>query len=112
MGVLLSNHLARIMFAQHIEVAAEAAREGVVLLKNGVPCRYATPLDDISSYGEVIYEMGCGEMACWNDSLIFPATEVAKKGGVTLLLMGLDLSIEAESLDRVDLLLPGYTRLN
>ncbi|KAJ6751698.1 hypothetical protein OIU85_002154 [Salix viminalis] len=88
MGVLLSNHLARIMFAQHIEVAAEAAREGVVLLKNGVPCRYATPLDDISSYGEVIYEMGCGEMACWNDSLIFPATEAAKKAGVTLLLMG------------------------
>lgn len=82
---------------EHIEVAAEAAREGVVLLKNGVPCRYATPLDDISSYGEVIYEMGCGEMACWNDSLIFPATEAAKEAGVTLLLMGLDLSIEAES---------------
>ncbi|KAG5254610.1 beta-D-xylosidase [Salix suchowensis] len=59
----------------------------VVLLKNGVPCRYATPLDDISSYGEVIYEMGCGEMACWNDSLIFPATEAAKKAGVTMLLM-------------------------
>ena len=56
--------------------------------------------------------MGCGEMACWNDSLIFPATEAAKKAGATLLLMGLDLSIEAESLDRVDLLLQGYTRLN
>ncbi|KAJ6314599.1 hypothetical protein OIU78_018137 [Salix suchowensis] len=83
---------------EHIEVAAEAAREGLFFLKMkfnsrdefyiGVPCRYATPLDDISSYGEVIYEMGCGEMACWNDSLIFPATEAAKKAGVTMLLMG------------------------
>uniref|UniRef100_A0A6M2F849 Glycoside hydrolase family 3 C-terminal domain-containing protein n=1 Tax=Populus davidiana TaxID=266767 RepID=A0A6M2F849_9ROSI len=129
-----------------IELAAEAAREGAVLLKNindtlpldpakfkniavigphanstaamvgnyaGVPCRYVTPvLDGISSFGEVIYEMGCGEMACRNDSLILPAMEAAKKADATLLLVGLDLSIEAESLDREDLLLPGYqTRL-
>jgi beta-D-xylosidase 4 len=56
----------------------------------------------------MIYEMGCGEMACRNDSLIFPAMEAAKKADATLLLMGLDLSIEAENLDREDLLLPGY----
>lgn len=36
MGVLLSNHLARIMFAPMniFELATEAAKEGVVLLKN------------------------------------------------------------------------------
>ncbi|KAF9666447.1 hypothetical protein SADUNF_Sadunf16G0230300 [Salix dunnii] len=53
----------RVCSDEHIEVAAEAAREGVVLLKNA-----------------------------------------AKKAGATLLLMGLDLSIEAESLDRVGLI--------
>ena len=47
-------------------------------------------------------------MACRNDSVIFPAMEAAKKADATLLLMGLDLSIEAENLDREDLLLPGY----
>jgi beta-D-xylosidase 4 len=56
----------------------------------------------------MIYEIGCGEMACRNDSVIFPAMEAAKKADATLLLMGLDLSIEAENLDREDLLLPGY----
>jgi beta-D-xylosidase 4 len=56
----------------------------------------------------MIYEMGCGEMACRNDSVIFPAMEAAKKADATLLLMSLDLSIEAENLDREDLLLPGY----
>lgn len=48
-------------------------------------------------------------MACRNDSLFFTAMEAAKKADATLLLMGLDLSIEAEStLEREDLLLPGY----
>lgn len=52
--------------------------------------------------------MGCGEITCKNDSLIFPAMKAAKKADATILFMGLDLSVEAESLDRVDLLLPGY----
>jgi beta-D-xylosidase 4 len=34
--------------------------------------------------------------------------ESAKKADATIILAGIDLSIEAESLDRDDLLLPGY----
>lgn len=51
--------------------------------------------------------MGC-DVACQNESLIFPAMTAAKKADATILVVGLDLSVEAEGLDRVDLLLPGY----
>ncbi|CAH9055689.1 unnamed protein product [Cuscuta europaea] len=126
---------------EHIELAAEAAREGTVLLKNanqtlplqshhiktlalvgphanatevmignykGVPCKYTSPLEGFAMYSKVDYKMGCGDVQCKNESLIFPAMKAAKKADATVILAGLDLSIEAEGLDRVDLLLPGY----
>lgn len=54
--------------------------------------------------------MGCGEVLCKNESLIFPAMKAAKKADATIILAGLDLTVEAESLDRDTLLLPGYQR--
>ncbi|KAF8392685.1 hypothetical protein HHK36_023034 [Tetracentron sinense] len=125
---------------EHIELAIEAAREGIVLLKNdndtlplssnnfknlavigphanatkvmvgnyaGIPCQYSSPLDAFSAIANVTYEIGCDVM-CKNETLIFPAMQVAKNADATILFVGLDLSVEAESLDRVDLLLPGY----
>ncbi|XP_038680677.1 probable beta-D-xylosidase 5 [Tripterygium wilfordii] len=126
---------------EHLELAAEAAREGIVLLKNennalplkaseikklaivgphanatsamignyaGIPCRYVSPINGFTKFGEVIYERGCDGVACKNQSLILPAIEAAKNADATILFVGLDLSVEAESLDRNDLLLPGY----
>nr|XP_011460171.1 PREDICTED: beta-xylosidase/alpha-L-arabinofuranosidase 1-like [Fragaria vesca subsp. vesca] len=126
---------------EHIELAREAAKEGIVLLKNanetlpfnsnkikklavvgphanattamignyaGIPCKFVSPLDAFSNYGEVRYEMGCDGVKCVNESLIFPAMQAAKEADVTIIFAGLDLSVEAESLDRTDLLLPGY----
>ncbi|KAL7129715.1 hypothetical protein ABFS83_13G086800 [Erythranthe nasuta] len=126
---------------ENIELATEAARQGIVLLKNanqtlplksnkiktiavvgphanatsamignyaGVPCRFTSPIDGFSKYGKVKYETGCGEVFCKNESLIFPAVRAAKKADATVLVVGLDLTVEAESLDRTDLLLPGY----
>ncbi|XP_052210535.1 probable beta-D-xylosidase 5 [Diospyros lotus] len=126
---------------EHIELAAEAARQGIVLLKNenetlplnsgeiktiavvgphanateamignyaGVPCRYVSPIDGFSAFGKVEYERGCADIACKNESLIFPAMRAAKKADATVIVVGLDLSVEAEGSDRVDLLLPGY----
>ncbi|KAF8387699.1 hypothetical protein HHK36_026353 [Tetracentron sinense] len=125
---------------EHIELATEAAREGIVLLKNanetlplssdkfknlavvgphanatnimignyaGIPCKYTSPLDAFSAIGGVTYATGCDDVLCKNESLIFPAMQVAKNADATILVVGLDLSIEAESMDRVDLLLPG-----
>ncbi|XP_031249789.1 probable beta-D-xylosidase 5 [Pistacia vera] len=125
---------------QNIELATEAAREGIVLLKNdehtlplnssnfktlavvgphanatkamvgnyaGIPCRYTSPIGGFSAYANVSYSMGCGDIACKNDSLIFPAVQTAMNADATIILVGLDLSVEAEGLDRENLLLPG-----
>ncbi|KAJ4845838.1 hypothetical protein Tsubulata_046738 [Turnera subulata] len=74
----------------------------------GVPCKIVTPLDALSAYGEVDYQVGCAEMRCRSDSLIFPAMQAAEKADATIIVAGIDLSIEAESRDREDLLLPSF----
>lgn len=131
---------------ENIELATEAAREGIVLLKNskgtlplsranfknlavigphvnatlamignyafdpknaGSPCQYTTPIKGFSSYANVRYAFGCDDVKCENVSSINYALEVAKNADATIILAGLDLSIEAEGLDRSHLLLPG-----
>ncbi|XP_030960419.1 beta-xylosidase/alpha-L-arabinofuranosidase 1-like [Quercus lobata] len=73
----------------------------------GSPCRYTSPIDGFSTYGKVNYAAGCGDVKCKDASLIPPAVEAAKTADATIIVTGLDLSIEAEGLDRLDLLLPG-----
>ncbi|KAI9198110.1 hypothetical protein LWI28_010377 [Acer negundo] len=123
------------------DLHGEAAREGIVLLKNdnqtlplnsakiktlaivgphanatkamignyaGIPCQIVSPIDAFSEHGKVNYKVGCGDVACKNESLIFPAMEAAKHSDATIIFAGLDLSIEAESLDRDNLTLPGF----
>ncbi|KAF8031090.1 hypothetical protein BT93_D0318 [Corymbia citriodora subsp. variegata] len=124
----------------NIALALQAAREGIVLLKNnqtlplskdsaktlavigphanateamignyaGIPCRYTAPIDGFSRYGKVTYRAGCADIACKNESIIFPALRAAKRADATIILAGLDLSVESEGLDRTDLVLPGY----
>ncbi|XP_073126538.1 probable beta-D-xylosidase 5 [Henckelia pumila] len=134
-------NMTNVCTSEHIELATEAAREGIVLLKNtnqtlplstkkiktiavvgphanatsamignyaGVPCQYTSPIQGFSKYGKVIYEMGCADVACKNDSMVFQAVKASKKADATVVVVGIDLSVEAESLDREDLLLPGY----
>ncbi|XP_027094957.1 probable beta-D-xylosidase 5 [Coffea arabica] len=128
----------------HIDLAIEAASEGVVLLKNdnntlpldaqkvkkvavvgphanatkvmignyaGIPCKYTTPLDAFrQAYGNdnVYYAPGCPDVACRDYSLVFPAVQASKKADAVIIVAGIDTSVEAESLDRENLLLPGY----
>ncbi|KAH0908927.1 hypothetical protein HID58_032248 [Brassica napus] len=120
------------------ELAAEAARQGIVLLKNtgclplshttikslavigpnanvtktmignyeGTPCKYTTPLQGLAGTVPTTYLQGCSNVACAVAD-VEGATKLAADADVTMLVMGADQSIEAESRDRVDLNLPG-----
>lgn len=54
------------------------------------------------------YATGCLDIACKDNNLFPQATDAAKNSDATIIIAGLDLSIEAEGLDRVNLLLPGF----
>ncbi|KAH6766468.1 beta-xylosidase 2 [Perilla frutescens var. hirtella] len=125
----------------HQELALEAARQGIVLLKNdgpvlplstrrhhpiavigpnsdvtvtmignyaGVACGYTTPLQGIKKYTRAIHQPGCADVACANDALFAGAIEAARQAEATIMVMGLDQSVEAEFKDRAGLLLPGH----
>ncbi|KAK5794570.1 Beta-D-xylosidase 1 -like protein [Gossypium arboreum] len=123
----------------HQQLALEAARQGIVLLKNsgslplstarhrtvavigpnsdvtvtmignyaGVACGYTSPLQGISRYARTIHQAGCSDVACGTNNLFGAAEVAAHEADATVLVMGLDQSIEAEFRDRVGLLLPG-----
>ncbi|MBA0629198.1 hypothetical protein Godav_023790 [Gossypium davidsonii] len=123
----------------HQQLALEAARQGIVLLKNsgslplstarhrtvavigpnsdvtvtmignyaGVACGYTSPLQGISRYARTIHQAGCSDVACDTNNLFGAAEIAAHEADATVLVMGLDQSIEAEFRDRVGLLLPG-----
>ncbi|XP_016505031.1 beta-D-xylosidase 1 isoform X2 [Nicotiana tabacum] len=125
----------------HQQLALQAAREGIVLLKNigralplspqrhrtvavigpnsdatvtmignyaGVPCGYISPLQGIARYARTVHQHGCMGVACPGNQQFGVAEVAARHADTTVLVMGLDQSIEAEARDRVSLLLPGY----
>ncbi|KAL2464212.1 Beta-D-xylosidase 1 [Forsythia ovata] len=74
----------------------------------GVACGYTTPLQGIARYVKTIHQVGCIGVAC-NDNRQFGMAEgAARQADATVLVVGLDQSIEAEARDRVGLLLPGH----
>ncbi|XP_022988690.1 beta-xylosidase/alpha-L-arabinofuranosidase 2-like [Cucurbita maxima] len=125
------------------ELAREAARQGIVLLKNspkslplspsaikslavigpnanvtdtmignyaGIPCKYTTPLQGLSAIVSTSYQPGCIDVACVSAQLD-EAKKIAASADATVLVVGTNQSIEAESRDRVDLNLPGQQAL-
>ncbi|KAM7277775.1 hypothetical protein ACFE04_004909 [Oxalis oulophora] len=125
----------------HKELALEAARQGIVLLKNsrqtlplsvrrhrtvavigpnsdvtatmignyeGIPCGYTTPLQGISRYAKTIHQDGCINVHCMDKAQFGAAETAAQEADATVLIIGLDQSIEAEFRDRSSLLLPGH----
>ncbi|XP_011046123.1 PREDICTED: beta-xylosidase/alpha-L-arabinofuranosidase 1-like [Populus euphratica] len=129
--------------AENQELAREAARQGIVLLKNtagslplsptaiknlavigpnanvtktmignyeGTPCKYTTPLQGLAASVATTYLPGCSNVAC-STAQVEDAKKIAAAADATVLVMGADQSIEAESRDRVDILLPGQQQL-
>lgn len=64
-------------------------------------------MQGIGQHARTVHHEGCGGVACAKDDLFGGAIEAAEKADATILVMGLDQSIEAEFVDRVGLLLPG-----
>lgn len=77
----------------------------ICLLFTGVPCHYITPLQALSMDAHVDIELGC-DVWCHNQAAKDHAKQLASTTDATVILAGIDLGIEAESLDRWDLNLP------
>ncbi|RRT63635.1 hypothetical protein B296_00041642 [Ensete ventricosum] len=125
---------------EHQDLALEAAKDGIVLLKNaanllplakskvtslgvigpnanvgyqlmgnynGPPCKGITPLGELRNYvGDTRFEQGCNDVAC-NATAINAVIQLARSVDQVVVFMGLDQDQERESLDRIDLVLPG-----
>ncbi|KAL9994034.1 putative xylan 1,4-beta-xylosidase [Helianthus debilis subsp. tardiflorus] len=74
----------------------------------GIACGYTTPLQGIARYVKTIHQVGCSDVSCKGNQLIGPAEKAAQQADATVLVMGLDQSIEAEERDRANILLPGH----
>lgn len=73
----------------------------------GVACGYTTPLHGIGRYAKTVHQPGCSGVACTTNQNFGFAEIAARHSDATVLVMGLDQSIEREAKDRVSLLLPG-----
>lgn len=73
----------------------------------GIACGYTSPLQGIARHAKTIHELGCLDVACADDRLFEAAIGAAREADATVLVIGLDQSVEAETVDRVGLLLPG-----
>lgn len=74
----------------------------------GVPCGYISPLQGIARYARTVHQRGCMGVACPGNQQFGVAEVAVRHADATVLVMGLDQTIEAEARDRVSLLLPGY----
>ncbi|XP_065863750.1 beta-D-xylosidase 1 [Euphorbia lathyris] len=74
----------------------------------GIACGYTTPLQGISRYAKTSHHPGCSNVGCDLNNQFGTAEIAARNADATVLIMGLDQSIEAEFRDRVGLFLPGH----
>lgn len=94
-----------------LAVIGPNANATTVMISNyaGIPCRYTSPLQALQKYiSSVTYARGCSDVKCGSQSLFAEATKAAASADAVVLVVGLDQSIEAEGLDRVNLTLPGF----
>ncbi|XP_022727079.1 probable beta-D-xylosidase 5 isoform X1 [Durio zibethinus] len=114
-GVVLLDNNGALPLSQNITknlaVVGPNANATTVMISNyaGIPCQYTSPLQGLQKYVSMVtYEAGCSDVKCSNQTLIEPAVQAAAKADAVVVVVGLDQSIEAEGLDRVNLTLPGY----
>ncbi|KAL8540628.1 hypothetical protein ACS0TY_002034 [Phlomoides rotata] len=76
----------------------------------GTPCKYTSPLQGLNASVATVYQQGCADTKCVT-AQVDAAKKIAAAADAVVLVMGSDQSIEAESLDRVNITLPGQQRL-
>ncbi|KAL0375973.1 UNVERIFIED_CONTAM: Beta-xylosidase/alpha-L-arabinofuranosidase 1 [Sesamum calycinum] len=76
----------------------------------GTPCKYTTPLQGLTASAATVYQPGCADVSC-GSAQVDAAKKIAAAADAVVLVMGSDQSIERESLDRVDITLPGQQQL-
>ncbi|GJN26924.1 hypothetical protein PR202_gb14891 [Eleusine coracana subsp. coracana] len=106
---------------EHRELAADAVRQGTVLLKNDnsfLPLKTSDVrhIAIIGPSGNDAYAMGgdytagCKDVPCNSSDGFGEAIEAARNADIVVVVAGLNLTEEAEDHDRVSLLLPGKQR--
>ncbi|PKA52750.1 putative beta-D-xylosidase 2 [Apostasia shenzhenica] len=74
----------------------------------GIPCNYVSPLKGISLHVRTVHQLGCSNVACVGSTQpIDEAVAAARRSDATIVIVGLDQSVEEETRDRDGLLLPG-----
>ncbi|CAJ2678136.1 unnamed protein product [Trifolium pratense] len=113
--VLLENNKGTLPLSKteikNLAVIGPNANATTVMISNyaGIPCRYSSPLQGLQKYiSSVTYARGCSDVKCGNQNLFAAAVKAAASADAVVLVVGLDQSIEAEGLDRVNLTLPGF----
>ncbi|CAL1397358.1 unnamed protein product [Linum trigynum] len=112
--VLLQNRLGALPLsvARHRTIAVIGPNSDVTvtMIGNyaGVACGYTTPLQGIARYSRTLHENACADVSCGSAQRFGAAEAIARQADATVLVMGLDQSIEAEFRDRAGLLLPGH----
>ncbi|KAL3635304.1 NAD(P)H-dependent D-xylose reductase (XR) [Castilleja foliolosa] len=76
----------------------------------GNPCKYISPLEGLAASVNTTYHPGCANTEC-GTAQVDEAKKMAASADAVVLIMGSDQSIERESLDRVDITLPGQQQL-
>uniref|UniRef100_A0A803NAF7 Fibronectin type III-like domain-containing protein n=1 Tax=Chenopodium quinoa TaxID=63459 RepID=A0A803NAF7_CHEQI len=114
-GIVLLQNRARslpLSTARHrtIAVIGPNADATVTMIGNyaGVACGYTSPVQGIARYAKTIHQAGCIGVACTSNQQFGAAIGAAAHADATVLVMGLDQSIEAEARDRTSVLLPGH----
>lgn len=74
----------------------------------GTPCKYTSPLQGLAASVSTVYQPGCLDVGCTEDSLqLDPAKAAASSADATVIVVGADQWVEREGYDRESLLLPG-----
>ncbi|XP_038899169.1 probable beta-D-xylosidase 2 [Benincasa hispida] len=111
--VLLENRRSALPLSAHhhrtVAVIGPNSDVNVTMIGNyaGVACGYVTPVEGIRKYTMVVHRKGCDDVACTNEDSFSDVVAAASTADATILVMGLDQSVEAETKDRDGLLLPG-----